>query len=178
MTPTLDSVDLDDGRRAPSRAARRSAPRRCSSRGTGSWPRQVLVAALDAVVELVVAVRSGAEAPAFSTSMAGRSSRSPEFGGDAPTLSPPASISASPGRRRSSSNIVARSAAPPTLTLSRPSHGRRVELAVEVVEPDDRQRRDRRLLREHLGSTPTLGVLRLGDAHVVRERGARSIDRT
>jgi hypothetical protein len=52
---------------------------------------------------------------AFSTSIAGRSSSSDEFGGDAPTLSPAASSSVSPGRNdASSSNIVASCPAPPT----------------------------------------------------------------
>ena len=80
---------------------------------------------------------------AFSTSIAGLSSSSAEFGGDAPTLSPAASSSVGPGSdAASSSNIVASCAAPPTVTLS-PSIDRRrlVELAVEVVQPDDRQRR-------------------------------------
>ena len=49
----------------------------------------------------------------------GMSSSRPEFGGDAPTLSPPASSSAGPGSvAASSSNIVARNAAPPTVALS------------------------------------------------------------
>ena len=54
---------------------------------------------------------------AFSTSIAGMSSSSAEFGGEAPTLSPAASSSVRPGSAAaSSSNIVASCAAPPTRT--------------------------------------------------------------
>jgi hypothetical protein len=59
---------------------------------------------------------------AFSTSIAGVSWSSAEFGGDAPTLSPAASRSVRPGRNEaSSSNIVASGAAPPTVGVLRPS---------------------------------------------------------
>ena len=79
---------------------------------------------------------------AFSTSIAGLSSSRAEFGGEAPTLSPAASVSPglaempTPGNAAiSSSNIVARKAAPPTGCWS-PSYWerRRLELAVEVVQ--------------------------------------------
>ena len=62
---------------------------------------------------------------AFSTSIAGMSCSSAEFGGEAPTLSPAARISPrlaampTPGSAAiSSSNIVARNAAPPTVCWS------------------------------------------------------------
>ena len=52
------------------------------------------------------------------TSIAGRSSSSPEFGGDAPTLSPPESRRVRPGSASSSSsNSVASCDAPPTPTV-------------------------------------------------------------
>ena len=106
-------------------------------------PLDVLEQALDAVVELVVAVATSRRGPtAFSTSIAGMSSSRPEFGGEAPTLSPAARSRPGLGRApNSSSNIVARNDAPPTVD-EMPSHDkrRRVELAVEVVQPDDRDR--------------------------------------
>ena len=58
---------------------------------------------------------------AFMTSIAGRSCSSPEFGGEAPTLSPPESSRVWPGSAASSSsNSVASCAAPPTVAV-RPS---------------------------------------------------------
>ena len=104
--------------------------------------------------------------------MAGRSSSSPELAGEAPTLSPAASSRALPGSASSSSsNRVASCAAPPTLTL-RPSIsvGRRLELPVEVVEPDDRQRGVAAAAPEDVAPHDALAVLRHRD---VEQEGGR-----
>ena len=101
--------------------------------------------------------------------MVGASSSRLEFGGDAPTLSPPASSSAGPGRFfASSSNIVASWPAPPTLTFDAVHrHRGRVELTVEVVEPDDGQRLDPAAVLEQLQQHPALRLLRLRNAEQV-----------
>ena len=72
----------------------------------------------------------------------------------------------------SSPNIVASCAAPPAGTLS-PSIGvvRRLELAVEVVQPDDRQRLVALALLQQVTPHDALAVLRLG--HVEQERRRR-----
>ena len=116
----LDAVDGEDRRRRRPRTGRcRSRSRRCSWPGTGSARVPAARAAGSTPKSNSWLPYDVASRPhGFSTSIVGMSSSSAEFGGEAPTLSPPARISPGPGSAaRSSSNIVASWAAPPTGTV-------------------------------------------------------------
>jgi ribosomal protein L2 len=109
--------------------------------------------------------------------MAGLSSRRSEFGGEAPTLSPAARMS--PGRGQRGELLVEhrgqerRAANRLVDAVERP--GGRLELAVEVVEPHDRDRPDRVAAFDDVEQDSALAVLRLRDAQQVGERG-RQVD--
>ena len=108
----------------------------------------------------------------FSTSMAGMSSSSAEFGGDAPTLSPAASRRPAPGQVGEllveHGGELCRAAHRHGLAVDRGR--RRAELAVEVVQTDDRDRLDAVRALHDVQQDLALAVLRLGDAEEVRER--------
>ena len=177
MTPTCDAVD----RERPSEVCTKSGGlhrcprRRCWWRGTGSPPapgerRRRSTPKSNSWLPKLVASRPHA----FSTSIAGMSSSSAEFGGDAPTLSPDGEqqrlvpAGAPPPRRTSSPAGRRRRPAtdwPLIVTV------RRVELTVEVVEADDRQRPGScRRRRAGRAARPALAVLRHRDVEQERRR--------
>ena len=140
------AVDAEDLRRLhPRRRARRSPPRRCSSTGTGSRPAPGAGGSARRRSRTRGCRRTWRPGPTRSRR------RSPACPRAAPSSAArrrrcrrAASSSVRPGSAAaSSSNIVASCAAPPTVDRA----ARRscavvgVELTVEVVQPDDRERR-------------------------------------
>ena len=102
----------------------------------------------------------------FSTSIVGMSSSSAEFGGEAPTLSPPARISPGPGSAARVLVEHGRQLGGPADRdgLAVDGGRRRAELTVEVVEPDDRDRLVGVAALDHVKEDLALAVLRFGDA--------------
>ena len=153
---------LDDVRRQPRELRRRL----------------LLEDARRAVVELVVAERGRVQLPGVQTSIVGMSSSSAEFGGEAPTLSPPESSSDWPGSARGllvEQRRELRRAADRRGDRVVEVERARVQLAVEVVEADHVDRREVTAVVEQVAPDGALRVLRLRDVEQERRR-RREVD--